>query len=234
MTKEIERPFSLQDDFMNWKVNDLLYGFMRTLSTAEPVLDKDGNKVMTDKGIPQYKEYFLESEYRKTKSTIALLCSCSIRTIDRNKDALIERGLLIPGQIKIKNSLYKCFYFPTFDCENGVFYQNVDKKLLEYLINTRNVHCIKVYIYLRDKYLWKKKTNEKYLFSIHELCKALGYANTTKSAEVIIGDIIKSFNLEGMIRYTEVREKLPNQEGKIVSAPYMQLEFVAGNMNELS
>ena len=30
------RRFSLEDDFMNYKVNDLLFGFMRSISTASP------------------------------------------------------------------------------------------------------------------------------------------------------------------------------------------------------
>lgn len=233
MTKEIERPFSLQDDFMHWKVNDLLYGFMRTLSTAEPVLDKDGNKVMTENGVPQYREYFLESEYKKKKKTIALLCSCSIRTVDRHKDALISRGLLIPGQIKIKNSFYKCFYFPTFDCEEGAFYQSVNKDLLEYLVNTRNIHCIKIYIYLRDKYLWKTKSGEKYLFTLEELTtEALKYADTSSNA--IVKDILQSFSLEGMIRYSHTQRVNTTQEGRNVSSHYYQLEFVAGSRNDLS
>lgn len=31
-----KRIFSLDDDFMNYKTDDLLYGFMRSLSTARP------------------------------------------------------------------------------------------------------------------------------------------------------------------------------------------------------
>ena len=36
MTNEIKRRFSLEEDFMNYGTDDLLYGFMRGLSTAAP------------------------------------------------------------------------------------------------------------------------------------------------------------------------------------------------------
>lgn len=36
MEKEIKRIFSLGDDFMDFHTDDIVYGFMRTLSTAKP------------------------------------------------------------------------------------------------------------------------------------------------------------------------------------------------------
>jgi hypothetical protein len=35
-----QRRFSLEEDFMSFKTSDLLYGFMRSLSTARPIGDK--------------------------------------------------------------------------------------------------------------------------------------------------------------------------------------------------
>lgn len=229
MTKELVRSFPLGEEFMNYKTNDLLYSFLRYLSTAEPVLDEEGNQVMTDKGNPQYKEYLLESEYKKVKKTLSLICSCSIRTIDRHKDDLIKKGLLQEDKIKIKNSFYKCFRFPmTSDT-----FQKVEKDLIKYLIDTRNVHCIKIYIYLRNKYEWKAKSKEKYYFTVNEISQALGYAESTKSADPIINNILNSFKLEGMINFTTETITITTKNGEVVNAPYKRLDFVETSFNNL-
>lgn len=228
--KEEKRPISLGEDFMHWKVDDILYGFMRTLSIREQEKDKDGAPVLTEQGHPQYKEYLLEAEYKKNKSLIALLCSCSQRTIDRHKEVLESRGLLTSGTIKTSRGMQKCFYFPPVDCGAGHLYQTMDRKMLKYLVYTRNVHGIKIYLYLLNKHVWKQKEGKRYLFSIHELCKALGYANTTKSAEGLIKTILVSFNLEGVIRYTDVWRDI---EGVDFKVPYKQLDYVAVSLEDI-
>jgi hypothetical protein len=99
-----KRRFSLEEDFMNFKTNDLLYGFMRGLSTARPV---EGGK---------WQEYLPIKEFKKNKRLIAGICDCSTRTIDRHIDLLFAAGLLDEG-IEIvesngKQYEYPCYWFP--------------------------------------------------------------------------------------------------------------------------
>ena len=59
----IERRFSLEDDFMNFKTDDLLFGFMRCLSTAKPTGEyKDGKAI--------YQEYLTIKEFKKNKKLL--------------------------------------------------------------------------------------------------------------------------------------------------------------------
>ena len=112
----IERRFSLEDDFMNFKTDDLLFGFMRCLSTAKPTGEyKDGKAI--------YQEYLTIKEFKKNKKLIAGICGCCSRTIDRHIEALFNAGLLCEGveTIKVngKDYEYECYYFP-YD-EKGKF-----------------------------------------------------------------------------------------------------------------
>ena len=63
MKKPIERRLSLEKDFMEFKTNDLLYAFLRSLSTARPVY-KNGQ-------IDRYEEYLPVKEYTKNKKGVA-------------------------------------------------------------------------------------------------------------------------------------------------------------------
>ena len=52
----VKRRFSLEKDFMNYKVDDILYGFMRSLSTAKPVYE-NGKPKLNENKKQVYKEY---------------------------------------------------------------------------------------------------------------------------------------------------------------------------------
>lgn len=108
MNKAVQRRFSLEDDFMNFKTNDLLYGFMRGLSTARPI-END-----------KWQEYLPIKTFKKNKKLIAGICDCSTRTIERHIDKLFEAGLLNEGvEIVEQNGKqyeYPCYWFP-FDEE---------------------------------------------------------------------------------------------------------------------
>ena len=55
----VKRRFSLEEDFMNYKVDDLLFGFMRSLSTARPIYENGK--------IVKWEEYLLKKELVKKK-----------------------------------------------------------------------------------------------------------------------------------------------------------------------
>lgn len=189
MSKEIVRRMSVGENMMSYKVDDLLYGFMRCFSTAEPVLDENGKQVMTDNGKPEYREYLPKKTFSKKKKAIAAMLNCVPNTVKNHLDVLLKRGLVTEDDNN--------YYFPH---DYNYPYKDVEKDLLEYLLNTRNAHCIKIYLYLRNKYEWKKKDNEDYIFTQKELrISALGYAATNKDHDSMVKDILDSFIREGMI-----------------------------------
>lgn len=222
--KPIQRRFSLEGDFMNYKTNDLLYGFMRGLSTARTFYE-DGKKIT--------REYLPVKTFKKNKKLIASICNVSTRTIDNQLDKLTEAGLLDEGveviEVDGKEYDYPCFWFPYNYNEN---YELIDIDVVRYLVNTRNSQAIRVYIYLLNKYKWKKD----YIFTVNELKQALGYADSTTTAYAMIRDILASFSKEGIIAYTKIFEEKDIggfADTKIIPVARMKLDFVAMNKADL-
>lgn len=228
MSKETHtRRFSLEEDFMNFNTDDLLYGFLRSLSTAEPLYEKG-------KLNGKYEEYLTKKDYLKNKRAIAAICGCSTRTVERHLERLFEMGLLEEG-IKEVNILnkdgteshydYPCFWFP-YD-EKGR-YKILEKDMISYLVATRNAQCIRVYLYLLNKYEWKPD----YSFTLLELQKALGYSENTKGLSTMFGNIVDSLAREGIIRYENTYEYI--QEGEeLHKVPRKVLKFVANSVKQL-
>lgn len=217
MEKIVQRRFSLEDDFMNFKTDDLLYGFLRCLSTARPVENK------------KYREYLPIKEYHKNKKVIANVCGVSTKTLERHLNALFDKGLLDQGLEIVeqdgKQYEYECFWFP-YD-ENGK-YKILERDMVRYLIDTRNAQCIKVYLYLLNKYEYKKN----YTFTIAEIQKALGYSTSTTSAIATIGNILESFAREGLIEYEDTYDYI-EKHGEIHKIPVKELHFVASSIKQL-
>lgn len=224
------RRFSLENDFMNFKTNDLLYGFMRAMSTAIPDTDKNGQVIKTKAGKVKYREYLPIKNFNKEKKLIAGVCGCSTRTIERHLDVLANSGLLDEG-IEVVISAdgveyeYPCYWFPYQ--EDGA-YKIIDSEIVRYLVNTRNAQCIRIYLYLLNKYQWKPD----YLFTIKEIKEALGYSNSTKTAEALIRDILVSFNREGLINYEKVFEQR-QVGGKVVPVEKFKLNYIIQDKDKL-
>lgn len=230
--KPIKRRFSLEVDFMNYKTNDLLYAFMRGLSTARPEIE-NGNAIKTNKGNVRCREYLPVKTFKKNKKMIADICGISTRQIDNQIKKLAEVGLIDEGieviEMDGKEFNYPCYWFPYDYDEN---YQLVDIDVIRYLVNTRNTQCIRIYIYLLNKYKWKKD----YVFTLKELKSALGYADTTMTAYSMIKDILASFSKEGIIKYTKIYDVVDIgglNDYKPVPVERMKLEFVAESKKDL-
>lgn len=209
-----ERQFSLDEDFMNYKTDDLLYGFLRSLSTVKPIYE---NNTTT------YREYLPKKEFSKNKKIIAGICGCSTRTIDRHINDLFERGLLDEGVEGEKD--IPCFWFPL----NTTHFKKIDKEMLKYLIYTRNAQAIKVYLYMRNKYEWKSG----YTFTIKEIQEALGYSRETPSAREMVGMIIDSFCREGVMKLEKVIDYDYKDDGTPIAIPRMRIKFIATKISEL-
>lgn len=216
------RRFSLESDFMSFKTNDLLYGFMKAMATAAPEKDENGTIIKTPQGKAKYREYLPIKNFNKDKKIIAGLCGCSTRTIERHLQALADMKLIDEGvEVVDVNGVeyeYPCFWFPYG--EEGK-YRIIDSEIIRYLVNTRNAQCIRVYLYILNKYQWKSD----YLFTIKEIKEALGYANSTKTAEGVIKTILASFNQEGIIRYEKVYQQL-EVAGKVVPIEKFKINYI--------
>lgn len=216
----MSRKFSLEQNFMNYKVDDLLYGFLRSLSTARPT----GKKTKNNKD--EYEEYLIYKDYVKNKKTIAGICGCSVKTVERHLNDLGEKGL-ISDEIHVvkqgdKEYEYRCLLFPI---PEGSF-KIIEKELLRYLLDTRNAQCIKVYLYLLSKYEWKTG----YTFTLTEINKALGYAPTTNTTSV--NNIVESLAREGIIEYEDDYDYI-EQHGEVIATPVKRLNFVAKSKKQL-
>lgn len=215
------RLFSLGDDFMNYKTDDLLYGFMRSLSTARPIYE-DGKLI-------KWQEYLYKKDFTKSKKVISGICGCSTRTIDRHINELFNRGLLEEGievvESKGKEYNYPCFWFP-HNQENP--YKLIEKDLVRYLVDTRNAQAIKVYLYLLNKYEWK----EDYSFTLKEIQQALGYTSDCASARTTISNILDSLAREGIIKFENIYEYI-EEYGEVHKVPHKVLKFVAKSINQL-
>lgn len=73
------RRFPLTEEFMNYRVDDLLYGYLQYKATYNPNKDR---------------LYITADNLRKSKSNIETLCGCSRRTVDRQIKSLINAGLV--------------------------------------------------------------------------------------------------------------------------------------------
>ena len=120
----------------------------------------------------------------------------------------------------------ECYWFP-YD-EDGR-YKIVERDVIEYLVHTRNAHAIRIYLYLLSKYQWKPG----YIFTIQELKEALGYAESTKSCDALIRNVLASFKAEGLIRFSVVECPLETSEDLRAKTYRMRLDYVCASSAEL-
>lgn len=213
---EYTRRFSLEDDFMDYSTNDLLYGFMQYLATYHPV---------------ERKLYLTKQKFQENKKIISAICGYKSNTTIRNNVAkLLLNNFISEELVKLHDTDIECYTFP-YDC--NCRYQLINNEMLWYIISTRNLQAIKVYLYLLNKYNWKVQENKNYEFSISEIKLKLGYSSATKTADSLIGNILESFAREGIISYEDIYEARINEHGNTIPMPKKILKFVAVNKNEL-
>ena len=127
---ELKRRMSVESDFMNYKVNDIVYSVMRVASTIKKL---DGG---------EWIEYLPVATFNKEyKKLISNFLGKGTRTVENAVNKLIKEGLVVRdiGSEGENKKSKENFYFP-YDY-NGAF-KWVTKDMLKYLIYTRNVHCV--------------------------------------------------------------------------------------------
>lgn len=198
------RNISLEDTFMNYSVDDLLYAFMSYHATFDP----------------QTQEYYL-SERNWTKYRPLLKSIITTRNCRNHLNSLIAKGIIIHDYEHMR------YIFP----HNGFKkYQPVNNAMLYYLIISSNMNVIKIYIYLLNKWLWKNKTHEPYYFTLKELREALGYSGSDNAGvDSALHTILFSISKQGIIDATPTYLNLnPNSP----PSPVFQLDFVAQTPKE--
>lgn len=212
-----KRRLSLEETFMDYKIDDILFGAMYYLATYHPE-----KRVF----------YLTKKNYVKNKTMIKELCGTTAQTVDNHLKNLIQAKLITEDTIK--SGGIDCPAY-TFTYEYKEKYQLVENEMLWYVVDTRSKQAVKIYTYLLNKYNWKKNENDYYIFTIKELLGALGYSTNSnnQTANNIITNILESFSREGVIRYETFHEPIITNEGKVVPAPKKRLLFVASSKKEL-
>lgn len=198
------RNISLEDNFMNYSVDDLLYAFMSYHATYDP----------------HTCEYYL-TERNWVKYRPLLKSIITTRNCRNHLNSLISKGIIIHDETRMR------YIFP----HNGFKkYQPVNNAMLYYLIITSNINVIKTYIYLLNKWLWKNQTQEPYYFTLKELREALGYSGSdNQGVDSALRTILFSIAKQGIIDATPTYLTInPNSP----PSPVYQLDFVAQNPKE--
>lgn len=217
-----KRRLSLEEDFMNYSIDDMLFGVMYHLATFHPT-----ERVF----------YITKKNFTKNKDLIKKVCgteagSMSTQTLNNHLKKLKETNLIQERKIKSGNTEYDSY---TFSYEYKQKYQIIESEMLWYIVSTRSQQAIKIYIYLLNKYNWKKETNDNYIFTQEELLGALGYStnSSNQKANSIVKNILESFAREGVIKYEDFYETIILNTGKVVHSPRKRLTFVASSKKEL-
>lgn len=190
---DLTRRISMDNDFMNYQTDDIIYIYMRCLSTVRVKTEND------------WMEYLSKKKFVSQKSFLAKLLGCTTKTIDNKLKKLISLGLVKEKlesfwDIDGNESKYTIYTFP-YDEDGG--FKWVNKKLLEYLVYTRNNQGIRIFLYLYNKFAWK---GSEYIFTVEEIKKALGYAETSKSPDSLIKATLESLKAEGLIDFEEITQ----------------------------
>lgn len=207
----MQRRFSLDDDFMNYSIDDLLYGAMQYLATFHPV---------------KKQLYLTKQNLMKNKKDIYAICNLDSRKLKAHIQKLMDKGLIKEEMI----GEYPSYTFP-YDYDGG--YQLIDYEMLWYLVSTRSKSSLQIYVYLLNKYLWKAQTEEKYVFTNKELQVALGYSENTKLANSIMSNILESLSREGIIKFVDFYETGFSGNGVEIPTPKKRLIFVAQTKEDL-
>lgn len=205
----MQRKFSLASDFMNLKADDLVLGYLQHFATYHP------EKKML---------YIPLEKVNKEKPIMAEMFDCSTRTISRKITILVELGLIQSITLVLNGKTAKVYEFPQNTIDR---YQMIDDDFMWYITQTRRSGALKLYLYLANKWIWKKKQGELYSFTAGELALALGYSTASARQGTIINMIntlLESFKREGAIDYVEYYYN---------NLPYKRLTKLCTKLNEL-
>lgn len=206
------RKFSLETDFMNLSVDDIVFGYLQHLATFHP--EKQTLYVPVDK-------------VSKEKGTIAEMIDKTARTVQNKINKLIENGLIIKEMMNLNGNETAVYVIPQTTIGR---YQIIKDDMMWYLLTTRKQNILKIYVYLLNKYDWKAKDKEMYSFTNEELLAAIGYkASSFGSYTSVLTTILNSLKREGIIDFVEYCDSQYSARATMRK----RLTFVAHNTSEL-
>lgn len=206
-----DRRFSLDEDFMNYSIDDLLYGAMQYLATFHPA---------------KRQLYLTKQNLMKNKKVLYTMCNLDSRKLKAHIQKLIDKGLIKEEMI----DEYPSYTFP-YDYDGG--YQIINYEMLWYLVSTRSRFAIQIYVYLLNKYLWKAQTEEDYIFTNKELQVALGYSKDSNLAGSAITNVLESLSREGIIKIVDEWQEMTNINGTQTKTCRHRLVFIAQTKEDL-
>lgn len=211
------RRMSLEDDFMNYSSDDLLFGALQYLATYHPEMNL---------------LYLTKKNITKNKKELYNLCGLNAQSLKRHLEKLEQKGLIKTKMIYMgaNKTEYECYIFP-YDKDGK--YQIVNNEMLWYIVSTRNQQAVRIYTMLLDWYDWKSHENEDFIFTNKDILKKLGYSTDNKLASSMVSNILESFKREGVIDYEAYYEVKIDNYGKEIPTPKKRLVFVAKSKNEL-
>lgn len=211
------RRMSLEDDFMNYSSDDLLFGALQYLATYHPEMNL---------------LYLTKKNITKNKKELYNLCGLNAQSLKRHLEKLEQKGLIKTKMIYMgaNKTEYECYIFP-YDKDGK--YQIVNNEMLWYIVSTRNQQAVRIYTMLLDWYDWKSHENEDFIFTNKDILKKLGYSTDNKLASSMVSNILESFKREGVIDYEEFYEVRIDNYGKEIPTPKKRLVFVAKSKSEL-
>lgn len=202
--KQQLRYIPIEGKFMDKKVNDILYGYLQTISF-----------------INENKERFVINDDFENQIHIVrdLMDISTNKTVKNQLKNLIKLGLVVEGTTKDKKgNEIKCLYLPMID---GDLFKLIPLETLKFLISTKNKFGVKVYVYLLNKFQWKQKNNETYEFSKKELLKLVGWKGTNQMEWDIMNNILLDLKNNGLINYFESYKTVNG-----IKQPYLGLTYV--------
>ena len=138
---------------MDKKVDDILFACMAYMTHY----DKERQEL-----------YLNDSDLTDVRKYVKTLVPLTSRQITAHIKILVEKNLVLRDEERnryvIRNFVHGQYYLVPCD-------------ILWYLIHTASKHVIQIYVYLADKYVYKKKNDRLYEFTLKELAEALGYSS---------------------------------------------------------
>lgn len=158
----------------------------------------------------------------------------STQQLNRLIKKLKDNNLIVEQQIKTNNKMVDAYVFPK-PPETSLRYQLIDNEMLWYVVSTRNKQAVKIYTYLVNKFLWKRQTQELYTFTKKELLTAIGYSSKSdnKLALSMIGNILESFQREGIIEIAEFFEEVTLNNSQTIPSHKYRLVNILLKRDEL-
>lgn len=213
MTK---RRFSLEEDFMSYDTDDLLYGYLYHLSTFHPV---------------EKRLYLTMKCYGEHRRDMYNICGFNnSTTLRRHLEKLKDKGLVKDETMKVGDKEVPVLTFP-YDYDGN--YELIDNEMLWYVISTRNKQAVRVYVYLLNCYNWKEKEDSQFIFTNKDILKALDYSIDNKTMSSWITNILESFDREGILKIDSYYEEKILDDGSRFLTPKMKLSFIAKRKEEL-